>query len=109
MLTLVNTNRMTPPIAPVGLDYLAGAARQAGEPVELLDLCLVDDPDRAVAGYFADRRPDLVPRSRRGRVADPRSLRTLPRRRIRDLLDLARVVPQYGYGGVHRNDRRRRA
>ena len=30
MLTLINTNRMTPPIAPVGLDYMAGAARAAG-------------------------------------------------------------------------------
>ena len=26
MLTLINTNRMMPPIAPIGLDYLAGAA-----------------------------------------------------------------------------------
>jgi len=40
MLTLVNTNRMTPPIAPVALDYLAGAARGAGIDVHLLDLCL---------------------------------------------------------------------
>jgi len=40
MLTLVNTNRMSPPIAPVGLDYLVGAARRAGIDVHLLDLCL---------------------------------------------------------------------
>jgi hypothetical protein len=30
MLTLINTNRMVPPIAPVGLDYVAAAARRAG-------------------------------------------------------------------------------
>jgi radical SAM superfamily enzyme YgiQ (UPF0313 family) len=60
MLTLINTNRMMPPIAPVGLDYLAGAARQAGLEVELLDLCLAEDPAAALDGYFASRQPDLV-------------------------------------------------
>ena len=30
MLTLINTNRMTPPIAPIGLDYLASALRAPG-------------------------------------------------------------------------------
>ena len=28
MLTLINTNRMQPPIAPLGLDYVAGAVRR---------------------------------------------------------------------------------
>lgn len=60
MLTLINTNRMQPPIAPVGLDYVAGAARAAGFEVELLDLCFAVDPHAAMAEYFARRRPDLV-------------------------------------------------
>ena len=30
MLVLINTNQMVPPIAPIGLDYVAGAARRAG-------------------------------------------------------------------------------
>ena len=38
MLTLINTNRMVPPIAPVGLDYVAAAARRAGIDVHLVDL-----------------------------------------------------------------------
>lgn len=60
MLTLINTNRMLPPIAPVGLDYLAEAVRRAGFEVDLLDLCLVDDRHAALSRYFADRRPELV-------------------------------------------------
>jgi radical SAM superfamily enzyme YgiQ (UPF0313 family) len=60
MLTLINTNRMLPPIAPVGLDYLAGAARQAGLEVELLDLGLAEDSAGAINGHFARRQSELV-------------------------------------------------
>jgi len=60
MLTLVNTNRMTPPIGPVGLDYVAGSAAQAGIEVELLDLCPAADPDRAIEEYFASRSVELI-------------------------------------------------
>ena len=60
MLTLINSNRMTPPIAPVGLDYLAGAVRRAGETVEVLDLCLADDPQAALADHFGEARPELI-------------------------------------------------
>lgn len=60
MLTLINTNRMFPPIAPVGLDYIAGAARRAGVGAEVLDLCLADDPDRLLWEYFGGRCPELV-------------------------------------------------
>jgi radical SAM superfamily enzyme YgiQ (UPF0313 family) len=60
MLALINTNRMTPPIAPVGLDYIAGVARRAGFEVDLLDLCLVDDPETALSAYFTAHRPSLV-------------------------------------------------
>jgi tryptophan 2-C-methyltransferase len=60
MLTLINTNRMLPPIAPVGLDYVAGAVRRAGVEVELLDLCMVENPHAALAEYFASREPELI-------------------------------------------------
>ncbi|NOX52901.1 MAG: radical SAM protein [Planctomycetes bacterium] len=60
MLTLVNTNRMVPPIAPVGLDYVAATVRDAGFDVELIDLCLADDPKTYLADYFRRRRPSLV-------------------------------------------------
>jgi len=53
MLTLINANTMTPPIAPVGLDYIAGAAKKAGIDVDIVDLCLADNPDEALRNYFA--------------------------------------------------------
>ncbi|NLF73493.1 MAG: radical SAM protein [Candidatus Anammoximicrobium sp.] len=60
MLTLINTNRMTPPIAPLGLDYLAGAMRQAGNEVELVDLNLAEDSEAALDDHFGRCQPDLV-------------------------------------------------
>ncbi len=60
LLTLINTNRVQPPIAPVGLDYVAGAARQAGVEVDLIDFCLTADPAVAIGDYFTERQPDLV-------------------------------------------------
>ena len=60
MLVLVNTNRMTPPIAPLGVEYVAGACRAAGVDVGVVDLCLAADPDTELSRYFADHQPDLV-------------------------------------------------
>jgi len=60
MLALVNANRMVPPIAPVGLEYVAGAARKAGIDVEVVDLSLADDPVKTLQDYFAVSSPHLV-------------------------------------------------
>ena len=60
LLTLINTNRMIPPIAPVGLDYVAGAVRREGGEVDLVDLALAPDPDRTLRDYFARHSPGLV-------------------------------------------------
>ncbi|MDZ7616504.1 MAG: cobalamin-dependent protein, partial [Patescibacteria group bacterium] len=59
-LTLINTNRMVPPIAPVGLDYVASAARAAGASVDVVDLCLATEPRRALRDYFTAGNPSLV-------------------------------------------------
>lgn len=59
-VTLINTNRMLPPIAPIGLDYVAGAVSRTGVDVELLDLALADDPAAELARYFARRQPELI-------------------------------------------------
>ncbi len=59
-IALVNTNRMQPPIAPIGLDYIASALRAAGHTVELLDLCWEADADRAIAVFFSGSEFGLV-------------------------------------------------
>ena len=60
MLTLINTNRMLPAIGPIGLDYIAGAARKAGIKVDVVDLCLADEPVKALQNHFASHSPQLV-------------------------------------------------
>jgi len=51
-VALVNTNRVEPPIAPIGLDYVAEALQASGHRVELLDLCWAPDPNDAIARFF---------------------------------------------------------
>ncbi|MBN1127186.1 MAG: radical SAM protein [Sedimentisphaerales bacterium] len=60
MLVLVNTNSMQPPIAPIGLDYVGTAARQAGIEVELLDLCIAADPNSTIKNFSDHREASLV-------------------------------------------------
>ncbi|MHC4666230.1 MAG: B12-binding domain-containing radical SAM protein [Planctomycetota bacterium] len=60
MLTLINTNTMTPPIGPLGLEYVAGAVRATGIKVDVVDLCLAYDPATILKDYFAANQPQLV-------------------------------------------------
>jgi len=59
-IVLVNPNRMRPAIAPIGLDYLAGALAAHGRPPDLIDLAFADDVEDAVLEYFAENDPRLV-------------------------------------------------
>jgi hypothetical protein len=58
--TLINTNRMVPPIGPVRLDYIGATARRAGIEVKLVDLCLAEDPDATIHQQFLQYQPELV-------------------------------------------------
>jgi hypothetical protein len=59
-VALVNTNRMRPPIAPIGLEYVAEALNAAGHRVGLLDLCWEPEPAAAIAGFFGRAEYGLV-------------------------------------------------
>lgn len=59
-VALVNTNRIRPPIAPIGLDYVAEALHAAGHEPVVLDLCWARDWGRAVERFFADEHYDLI-------------------------------------------------
>jgi radical SAM superfamily enzyme YgiQ (UPF0313 family) len=104
VLTLINTNTMAPPIPPVGLDYVAGAARAAGIETGLVDLALAHDADASLADHFADCRPQLVGLTFRN--ADdsfwpsatwfvPRLAQTVAR--LRELTDAPIVLGGVGY------------
>lgn len=59
-VALINTNRMRPPIAPIGLEYVGEALIAAGHTVDVLDLCWAADPTDAVARFLAAAEYRLV-------------------------------------------------
>lgn len=59
-IALINTNRIKPPVAPIGLDYVAEALSAAGHAIELLDLCWEEDVDNAIAAFFSQKEFGLV-------------------------------------------------
>ena len=60
MLLLINANRMQPPIAPVGIDYVGDYARAAGIEVEFFDMTLVDRPVEVLGEFLRDKSPALI-------------------------------------------------
>ena len=59
-VALVNTNRIRPPIAPIGIDYVAEALSSAGHHVKILDLCWAHDWGSAVSRFFNKASVDLI-------------------------------------------------
>ena len=59
-VALVNTNRIKPPIAPIGLEYLAEALNAAGHRIEVLDLCWEDDWEAAIIRFLDGPSFDLI-------------------------------------------------
>ncbi len=60
-ILLINPNRYrTPPVPPIGLEYLSEALGAAGHGWRLLDLCFTDDPERDIDRAITDFRPDFA-------------------------------------------------
>ncbi|MGA1867828.1 MAG: B12-binding domain-containing radical SAM protein [bacterium] len=59
-IALVNTNRIQPPIAPIGLEYIAEAVHAAGYCPDILDLCWENAVDSAIADFFGKKHFDVV-------------------------------------------------
>ena len=53
VLAYINPLRK-PPVAPIGLDYLASALRRSGFEADVLDLCLAEDVKETINQYFAE-------------------------------------------------------
>jgi radical SAM superfamily enzyme YgiQ (UPF0313 family) len=59
-ILLVNTNRMKPAVAPIGLDYLADSLRAAGHTLSLLDLCFSEEYEKDIEAAVTAFSPELV-------------------------------------------------
>ncbi|MHB9027290.1 MAG: B12-binding domain-containing radical SAM protein [Candidatus Latescibacterota bacterium] len=60
-ILLINPNRYrTPPVPPLGLEYLAGALARTRHECRILDLCFLDDPAAKIEAAVRDFRPDIA-------------------------------------------------
>lgn len=59
-IALVNTNRIKPPIAPIGLEYVAEALAAAGFKPAILDLCWEEVWRKALAKFFKGKEFALI-------------------------------------------------
>jgi tryptophan 2-C-methyltransferase len=59
-IALINTNRLQPPVAPVGLDYVAEALHAAGHDISLLDLCWEEDPESAMIRFLTSAEFGMI-------------------------------------------------
>lgn len=59
-ILLVNTNRMKPAVAPIGLDYLADTLVAAGHEPRLLDLCFSENAPSDIASVIRNFDPGLI-------------------------------------------------
>lgn len=58
---LINPNRYkSPPVPPIGLEYLAASLDEKGHAVEIVDLCFSEDPYKDMDDAIASFRPDAV-------------------------------------------------
>jgi tryptophan 2-C-methyltransferase len=60
-ILLINTNRYrTPPVPPLGLEYLSNALRYTRHQCRILDLCFAEDPETALKNAVRGFSPDIA-------------------------------------------------
>ncbi|MFW9882506.1 MAG: hypothetical protein ACFFG0_56310, partial [Candidatus Thorarchaeota archaeon] len=60
-ILLVNPNRFkSPPVIPIGLEYLASVLEKHNHNVEILDLCFSDTPERDLDNILKNEPFDIV-------------------------------------------------
>lgn len=59
-ILLVNSNRMKPACAPIGLDYVADALIAAGHEPRLIDLCFSEDVPGDIASAVREFEPGII-------------------------------------------------
>jgi len=59
-VVLINSNRMKPPVAPLGLEYIGGRLTSAGIEVRLVDLSFVEDPATHIDRTLSEVDPAAV-------------------------------------------------
>lgn len=58
---LINPNRyQSPPVPPIGFEYIAGCLRRKGQSVEILDLCFSEDIYHDLDNALASFSPDIA-------------------------------------------------
>lgn len=57
---LINPNTIKPPVAPIGIDYLADSVVASGHKPILLDLCFEPDVESAVRTPLESTSPDII-------------------------------------------------
>lgn len=90
-ILLLNTNQMQPPIAPIGLDYVAEALDRAGHEVTLLDLCFVEDIEAAIEQALQGDSYDLIGGSLRNTDDCYFASRDFFIPKVREMLELVRA------------------
>lgn len=60
-ILLVNPNRYkSPPVPPIGLEYIAASLEDKGHSAEILDLCFAEDVGRTLHDTLTSFRPDIA-------------------------------------------------
>lgn len=60
-VALVNTNRyLSPPVVPIGLEYLVAPLEEAGHTPSILDLSFSEDPPGDITTFLNSSRPDII-------------------------------------------------